>query len=137
MKILACLDFSDQAQYVLERSVEVAKREKADLILFTVAEDLVDYGEGVMLNISEQINQQAKDLLDGMSAKAKALGVSPRAVLDQGTSPAGSILTFAEREGVDLIVVGSKAKSGIDRFLIGSVASKVVNHSRCSVLVLR
>lgn len=137
MKVLACLDFSTQAQSVLEKSVEVAKREKADLILFTVAEDLVDYGEGVMLNISEQINQQAKCMLDDMVAKAKELGVSPRAVLDQGTSPAGSILTFAEKEGVDLIVVGSKAKTGLDRFLIGSVASKVVNHSKCSVLVLR
>lgn len=137
MKILACLDFSTQAQSVLEKAVDVAKREKADLILFTVAEDLVDYGEGVMLNISEQINQQAKCMLDDMAAKAKALGVTPRAVLDQGMSPAGSILTFAEKEGVDLIVVGSKAKTGLDRFLIGSVASKVVNHSKCSVLVLR
>jgi len=57
--------------------------------------------------------------------------------MNYGSSPADSILTFAEKEGVDLIVMGSRAKTGLDRFLIGSVASKVVAHSKCSVLVVR
>jgi len=65
------------------------------------------------------------------------MGITARTVMDYGSSPADSILTFAEKEGVDLIVLGSRAKTGLDRFLIGSVASKVVAHSTCSVMVLR
>ena len=137
MKVLACLDLSDQAPVVLEKSVELAKWQNAEIILFSVAEDFIDFGEGVSLSISQQIREQAQKRLEEAGAKAATMGIKARTVLDYGASPADSILTFAEREKVDLIVLGSKAKTGLDRFLIGSVASKVVAHSKCSVMVLR
>jgi nucleotide-binding universal stress UspA family protein len=139
MKILACLDLSSQAQPVLDKILEIAslQKEKAHVILYTVAEDLIDFGEGIALNLTEQIRQQAQKNLADAARQAESRGVEARTVLDSGASPADAILTFAENEGVDLIVVGSRAKTGLDRFLIGSVASKVVAHSKCSVLVLR
>lgn len=137
MKILVCLDLSTQSQAVLEKGVELAKWQKAEMILFTVAEDFIDFGEGVTLAVTEQIKQQAEKSLEAAKKKAEDLGVKARAVLDFGSSPADSILTFSEKEGVDLVVMGSRAKTGLDRFLIGSVASKVVAHSKCSVMVLR
>jgi len=137
MKVLACIDLSTQAQSVLENSVELAKWKKADLIVFTVAEDFVDFGEGVALDLTEQIKEQAQKRLEEAGQKVKNMGITARTVMDYGSSPADSILTFAEKEGVDLIVLGSRAKTGLDRFLIGSVASKVVAHSTCSVMVLR
>lgn len=137
MKILVCLDLSTQAQAVLEKGVELAKWHKAELILFTVAEDFIDFGEGVTLAVTEQIKQQAEKSLEAAKKRAEGLGVKARAVIDFGSSPADSILTFSDKEGVDMIVVGSRAKTGLDRFLIGSVASKVVAHSKCSVMVLR
>ena len=51
-------------------------------------------------------------------------------------SPAAVILDVAEDEDVDLIVIGSSGKTGFDRFLMGSVASKVVKSAKCSVLVV-
>jgi vacuolar-type H+-ATPase subunit F/Vma7 len=45
--------------------------------------------------------------------------------------------TFAEKNDIDLIVMGSHGKSAIQRFLIGSVAEKVVKHSKIAVLVVR
>jgi len=137
VKIIACLDLSSQAQSVLEKSVEIAKWQNAELIIFTVAEDFIDFGEGVTLALTEQIRQEAEKRLEEYRSKAQALGMKARAVLDTGRSPADSILTFAEKENADLLVMGSRAKSGFDRFLIGSVASKVVAHSKCSVMVLR
>lgn len=137
MKVLACIDLSTQAQTVLENSAELAKWKKADLIVFTVAEDFVDFGEGVALDLTEQIKEQAQKRLEEAGQKVKNMGLAVRTVMDYGSSPADSILTFAEKEGVDLIVLGSRAKTGLDRFLIGSVASKVVAHSTCSVMVLR
>lgn len=137
MKVLACIDLSTQAQTVLENSAELAKWKKADLIVFTVAEDFVDFGEGVALDLTEQIKEQAQKRLEEAGQKVQNMGLAVRTVMDYGSSPADSILTFAEKEGVDLIVLGSRAKTGLDRFLIGSVASKVVAHSTCSVMVLR
>jgi nucleotide-binding universal stress UspA family protein len=66
-----------------------------------------------------------------------AKGVNARKVLDTGTSPANGILDCAETEGVNLIIMGSRAKTNLDRFLLGSVAAKVVSHAKCSVMVLR
>ncbi|MGN1185899.1 MAG: universal stress protein, partial [Methanobrevibacter wolinii] len=51
-------------------------------------------------------------------------------------SPAPVILDVAEDENIDLIVIGSSGKSSFDRFLMGSVASKVVKSAKCSVLVV-
>jgi nucleotide-binding universal stress UspA family protein len=137
MKILACLDLSMQIQTVLEKAVELAKWQKAELILLTVAEDFIDFGEGITLALTDQIKKQAEKSLESAGQTAKSLGIQARTVLDYGSSPADSILTLAEKEGVELIVMGSRAKTGLDRFLIGSVASKVVAHSKCSVLVVR
>ena len=51
-------------------------------------------------------------------------------------SPARVILEVANEENIDLIVMGSSGKSGFDRFIMGSVADKVVNSAKCAVLVV-
>ena len=51
-------------------------------------------------------------------------------------SPAKVILEVAKEENIDLIVMGSSGKSGFDRFIMGSVADKVVNSAKCAVLVV-
>ena len=51
-------------------------------------------------------------------------------------SPADMILKTAEEEGIDIIVIGSSGKSGFDKFIMGSVADKVVKSAKCSVLVV-
>ena len=51
-------------------------------------------------------------------------------------SPAKAILETAESEDIDLIVIGSSGKTGIDKFLMGSVAERVVKSAKCSVLVI-
>lgn len=51
--------------------------------------------------------------------------------------PAEEIIQYAERNNVDLIVIGSRGLGAVARFFLGSVASKIVHHSPCSVLVLR
>jgi len=139
VKILACLDISSQAQPVLEKSLQIALCQKnAEVIFYSLAEDLIDYGaDGVPPELSVQIKERSRANLDSAAREAENKGVPARTVMESGSSPADAILTFAEKEAVDLIVVGSKAKTGLDRFLIGSVASKVVAHSKCSVLVLR
>ena len=51
-------------------------------------------------------------------------------------SPARVILETIEEEDIDLVVIGSSGKTGIDKFLMGSVAEKVVKSAKCSVLVV-
>ncbi|WP_342482043.1 universal stress protein [Cupriavidus metallidurans] len=51
--------------------------------------------------------------------------------------PAGQIVDFAEELGVELIVMGHRGRSAIERWLVGSVARAVIDHANCPVLVVR
>jgi nucleotide-binding universal stress UspA family protein len=50
---------------------------------------------------------------------------------------AGGILDYAEENNIDLIVIGTRGKSGFKRLLLGSVASHVVTYAHCTVLVVK
>jgi len=137
MKILVALDLSSQVDFVVERALDLIKYFEAEGIFYTVAEEFLDFGIGITPGLGQKVRDEAQKNLYAAMKKAHAKGVNASNVLESGTSPADSILNYAEKEGVDLIIMGSRAKSGLDRFLIGSVASKVVSHAKCSVLVLR
>ena len=62
-------------------------------------------------------------------------GIKFHGIVREG-SPAKTILEVAKEEDIDLIVIGSSGKSGFDRFIMGSVAEKVVNAAKCAVLVI-
>ncbi|MGA9154074.1 MAG: universal stress protein, partial [Candidatus Nitrosopolaris sp.] len=49
----------------------------------------------------------------------------------------GSIVQYAERENIDLIVVGTRGRSAFKRLLLGSTASGIVTHAHCPVMVVR
>ncbi|NDY58587.1 universal stress protein [Desulfovibrio sulfodismutans] len=139
MKIMAALDLSGHAAGILEKAVEIAKQSGGELTIAVVAEDFLDIGDylGESANITEKSLAAAKVGAAKYAAKAKELGVEAKVLLEQGVSPADLLVKMAEDNKIDLLVVGNRTKKGLDRFLIGSVASKVVAHAPCSVLVVR
>jgi len=66
---------------------------------------------------------------------AKDAGMEAESVILKG-NPAEEIVNFTEKQGIDIIVVGSLGKSGIERFAIGSVSEKVVRNAKIPVLVV-
>ena len=57
--------------------------------------------------------------------------------MEQGVSPADLIMAHAKNKGIDMIVMGHQGKKGLSQYLIGSVATKIVRHAPCSVLIVR
>jgi nucleotide-binding universal stress UspA family protein len=57
--------------------------------------------------------------------------------IEKSMSVEGTIVDYAEQENIDLIVVGTKGRSGFTKLLLGSVASKVVTYAHCPVLVVK
>lgn len=78
--------------------------------------------------------REARRISTETRASLRSHGLSGRVVIEQW-APAPMILKHAKRG--DLIVVGSRGLTGLDRFMIGSVSTQVVQHATCSVLVVK
>ncbi len=138
MKILIAVDKSAYSEKALAKAVDMAKKEGAELIALAVAEQPVDMGEiAVSVSLSDHFKAVADEALEKAGELAKSKGVTLKPVLESGSSPADNIIELAKKEGVDLIVTGSRGRTGLEKFLLGSVASKVISHAPCSVLVVR
>lgn len=83
-----------------------------------------------------ELREAGKVMVDDYSGKLSRAGflVEPAPKLG---NPADEILNIAYRQKADLIITGAKGLGAIGRFLLGSVSTRVVQHSNCSVLVVR
>jgi nucleotide-binding universal stress UspA family protein len=137
MKVLVATDGSEHSNKALNRAMELAQNEGAEITLLSVAyysrEDL----DEIPLNIQEKLDAQAADALKKAKALFDAKGIKVETVLEAGYVPANNIISRAEEGKYDLILMGSKGRTGLKGLLIGSTAAKVVASAPCSVAVLR
>ena len=73
----------------------------------------------------------------GASCDHNLAGIETDVAWIEGTTPAKAICDYAESHGINLIVVGSHGRGGVERWLLGSVAERVVRHATCNVYVVR
>jgi len=128
--------------------VDVAHADSSQAILEVAANNASDDANIVLLNIVEEIpkwaaielpdNIQEKSVAESnkaLKAIADASDQDPEVVVRIG-HPYQTILDEAEKRGAELIVIASH-KPGLQDYLLGSTAAKVVRHAKCSVLVVR
>ncbi len=121
------------------------KQDNAHLILLNILE--IDAANVVSSFITaptygleeyEERKKEARKWLDKIKKKCDQKGVQTSIELVDGPFPvASSIVNYAENENVNLIVVGTRGKSGFKKLLLGSVASEVVTYAHCPVLVVK
>jgi nucleotide-binding universal stress UspA family protein len=136
MKILAALDNSDYAFKALRKAVDMAKKENSELTIYSVYTDILET-EGISLDLRETLAKQAENIVSKGKVIAEKAEVSVKTVTESGYSPADNIVSYAERNDIEMIVMGHKSRTGLERLLVGSVAVKVVTYAPCSVLVIR
>jgi nucleotide-binding universal stress UspA family protein len=142
MKILVPVDGSDYSMEAVKVALQYAKATKADINLMTVTPFIpgldLEISAGAMDNLNESMKARGEEALSKAQGILKADGVTSKTVLASSTSAADEILGFAEKEKVDLIIIGSKGLGGkATRFLMGSVAMKVVSNAPCNVYVVK
>jgi nucleotide-binding universal stress UspA family protein len=79
---------------------------------------------------------ESKEAIAYVENAGRAADIEIESVILEG-NPAIEIVDFAEKNDIELIVMGTHGKTGIQRFMIGSVAENVVRHSKNSVLVVK
>jgi nucleotide-binding universal stress UspA family protein len=137
--ILVAIDGSDASQRAFIRAVEEAKVWKARLhVIYIVETGLfsslpADNTVEIMYRVLET---EGNAVLEKAKKYATDNGVTAVTHMKQGH--AGSeVVTLAEKEKADLVMVGSHGKSQADRLLIGSVSTYVVTHSKVTTMVVR
>jgi nucleotide-binding universal stress UspA family protein len=145
--ILVATDGSELAGRALDHALGLAKTLGSALTVVTVTEPaaLVGGGYGVMAGtafdpIPELIEAQqeaAKGLLAKARQTATAAGVDIKTVYVSDSFPADGIISTANSEGAELIVMGSHGRRGLGRLLLGSQTSNVLAHTTIPVLVTR
>jgi nucleotide-binding universal stress UspA family protein len=141
MKILLATDGSGHSALALEQAAALAVPAGADVTVLVVS-NVINLGwYGAIPHATEEpfetpTAEEAEGILAAAceAFKAKGVGCVPMRRLG---NPAETILEVAEAEGVDLIVLGSHGRSGLGRFLLGSVSSQVSSHAACSVLIAK
>jgi nucleotide-binding universal stress UspA family protein len=135
VKVLIAYDGSEGAKRALELVVELFDGGNVEVTVLTVAEGVPLYGYAGMLPSAEQEAERQQQLEE--AGKSLAASGIPSTLVTRSGDPAAAILDEAQKEGVDLIVMGTRGMSAPERWLIGSVSTKVLHHARCSVLVAR
>lgn len=151
-KILVAVDGSETSLRASYYAIEIAAENNNAVLLIAIhvfpsqigyaySSDI--YGSATPTSISElieDIEKEAEKWFDQIKQKIDAINKKIQLkteVVTTDRSTASAIVEYSEHENIDLIVIGTRGRSGIKRMLLGSVASGVVTYAHCPVLVIK
>jgi nucleotide-binding universal stress UspA family protein len=141
-RILAPTDFSPPSSRAVARAVEVARARRAALVLLHVLAPVTPMmGDGYIPpstfeKLDEGRRRAGQRRLAAVANRAARAGVRATTMLVEGVA-AEQIARAARRCRADLIVMGTHGRTGFSRFLLGSVAQRVLTLAPCDVLTVR
>jgi len=140
-KILVPIDFSQYSDEILAYALAMARKFDASIDLihvipnmdyftpyesFMAAENIVAVQKGVEGEVERDLEEVAQ----------KLPGITVKRVIRTGVAFV-EILDYVKSEGIDLIIMGTRGRGGLEHIIIGSVAEKVLRKSPCPVLTIR
>jgi nucleotide-binding universal stress UspA family protein len=148
-KVLLTIDGSEQSMQAVEYAIDMAINQKSNVQIIAIT--VIELAK---LNLStfiaaptyglEDLEEKRKQAKQWLSKIKKLVQVKSKNIefksdiLENPTLKVSSlIIDYAERENVNLIVVGNRGRHGFKRLLLGSVASDIVTYSHCPVLVVK
>jgi len=139
-KILIATDGSEHAEKAAAYGIDIAKATGAEVsALYVVSTEHAGTARSVMgwTDAFEEYLANKGGVATGYVEKlGNEAGVKVEPVYLKGV-PAEKILEYAEESNIDLIVMGTQGLTGVQRFLIGSVAENVLRHSKVPVMIVR
>jgi nucleotide-binding universal stress UspA family protein len=141
-RVLYATDLSAASGRAFTTAVTIARSAGATLtimhalgpVLPAVPAQLID--DVVLDQLEKRTQRWSIRALTRLAEKARVAGINARTVLRSG-DPVAQIIGTARREKADLIVVGTHGRHGLPKFLMGSVAERVVATARCPVVTVR
>ena len=145
--ILVAIDGSEYSFKAAEYAIDLAKSFGAHLYAVTVtyipASDNLSQKDVINKsiiedNIDNMERKEAGKWFENFTQNAKANEIQLKTELINSTRPVDYvILEYAESQKIDLIVVGTRGRTGFKKLLLGSIASSIVTYSHCPVMVVK
>ena len=135
-RILLPTDGSDAGDRAVEQAIGLARETGGTLHVLFVVEDIPYAPEMMDDEVEDQLREIGEGAIETIRARADEAGVEVVSALREG-APHATITEYADEADADVIVMGTHGRSGLDRYLLGSVTERVVRTSEVPVLTVR
>jgi nucleotide-binding universal stress UspA family protein len=141
-KVLVGIDGSDHSFRAAQYALEISKKYVAKLIAVTVtympAKSRMSQQEAIEVGAGLSEMDKAKTWFESFTQSARENKIDLKTELVNSQRPVDYvILEYAEKEGIDLIVIGTRGRSGLSKIVLGSVASRIVTYYHFPILVVK
>lgn len=133
-------DKSEPANRALEYAIDLAKKYSSKISIVAYVSLNIGYsgdGGSSYVDMIELQRRSAEYTLSKLEPRLQELKIPFNLKAIEGTSITETLVSYAERHHVNLIVMGSRGLGGFKKLLLGSVASGVLQHSKCPVLIVK
>jgi len=134
-RILIPLDGSPVSEAVLSQVERIVRRTDSELVLLRAAPKGVYPYADLPVTLEREV-EEAKAYVQQIASRLSEQGARARGIVRDG-SPAGAILDLAQQENITLIAMATHGRTGLSRWVFGSVAEKVLRASPVPLLLLR
>jgi nucleotide-binding universal stress UspA family protein len=136
-RVLLATDLSLTSELATDWAFDLARRHSAELLVVSVIDPHDLRQQAARLGVRwDQVRDRRNEAAQELVERGRAMGVEVSFLVWTG-DPGESIVSAAEAESADLVLVGSHGRGKIGRLLLGSVSEHVVRNAPCPVLVVR
>ena len=135
-RILVPTDGSEGATAALEYAIEFARTREATLHVLYVVDTTRDGLTASAEDVLEVYERTGAETVAAAAERARERGVSALEVVDRG-DPHAVVREYADEQDIDLVVMGTHGRRGLERFFLGSVTERVVRTSPVPVLTVK
>jgi nucleotide-binding universal stress UspA family protein len=139
--ILVPFDLSSPSNRAFKVALDLAQKYDSKITLITCIEGDAwhhkFYDARADMELLKKQSKVAKKHMEKLEATANKVGVNLKLQILKSTSVVKDITTFAKSRKMDLIVMSSHGRTGLDKVILGSVANGVVQRTRCPVLLIK
>lgn len=136
--LLVPTDGSETAGRATDRALAIAEATQATVHAVHVV-DLALIGAGggggAAPELARQLEERGQAAVSAIDERATAAGLSVQTAVERG-SPGNEILRYADREGIDMVVMGTAGRTGLNRVFLGSTTERVIRHATCPVMAV-
>ncbi len=139
--ILVPFDVSDPSTHAFKVALDIAQKYDSKITLITCVEKDTwhhkFYDARAYTQLLKKQSKIAEKSMEKLEVMANKVGVNIRLQILQSISVVKDITTFAKSRKMDLIVMSSHGRTGLDKLIIGSVANGVIQRTRCPILLIK